>query len=499
MDLDLPGRTVTGAVLVEATEAVPEYCDVQLKVTDPSSDESFRVGVFLPATTWNGRFLGTGGAGWSAGGPDSPCSWGGGGGYEPCALAAGYATANTDGGVPGNQGEFALDADNNLDLPAINNWGHVAIHQTAVSAKQVITAFYGVGPTYSYFQGGSAGGRQAMMEAQRYPKDYDGIAVFWPALDLARLLPAVLWPHVVMNEEDHLIPQSTFQAVNDRVIDACDGRDGVVDAIVSHWQACDFEARSLVQTGLVTLREARIINKIWAGPRRPDGQFLWHGPLPGTPLFRMAATTTENGTLIPVPREDGLVWVTRWVLQDPDFDWRDITYASFAKIFEKSVKMWDELVGASDADLSAFRAAGGKMVITMGTADTGIPVEGTIAYYDRLTRESGGTNEVRRFARLFLASGGGHDRLILGHPHPGLMPAGYTGAVPSPGSALGALVNWVEHRKAPRQLLGVAQGQGAVPGMTRPLCMYPLVARHLGHRDIADADSFVCSRRYRHR
>lgn len=496
VNLRLPGKTVTDAVLVDATQEVPRHCAVHLSVSGRSPDTPFRVGVFLP-TTWNGRFVGTGGGGFSAGGPDSPCNWGGGGGgYDPCALADGYATANTDAGVPGNQGEFVLDADNELNLAAIENWGHLAIHQTAVSAKQLMRAFYGTGPSYSYFQGGSAGGRQAMMEAQRHPEDYDGIAVYWPALDLARLLPSVLWPSVVMNEEGRLIPKETFSAVDDRVIAACDRRDGVADGIVSNWQDCDFDARSLVRAGVVTSREARIINKIWAGPRRPDGRRLWHGPLPGTPLDQYV-TTTPGGTLTAAPRPDSVMWVTRWVLQDPDFDWRDITYASFAEIFKRSVKMWDEAVGASDADLSAFRAAGGKMVITMGTADYSIPVQGTVAYYDRLTRKSGGLGKVRRFARLFLAPGGGHDRLTLGHPHPGLMPADYTSAVPAPGSALGAVVDWVERGKAPRRLLGVAEGQGAVPGMTRPLCMYPLVAKHVGRGDTADAENYVCGRHYR--
>lgn len=492
IDVRLPGRRVESATSVSATEDLPAYCDVQLTVIDPSSDASFRVGVFLPSSAWNGRFVGTGGGGFVGGGPDEPC-----GRYDPCSLAAGYATANTDAGVPttNNQGEFALNPDNTLDTPVIDVWNHLSIHQTAVTAKQLITAYYGRGPVHSYFHGGSAGGRQAMMEAQRHPNDYDGLAVFWPALNLSRLLPSALWPQVVMNEADHFIPQSTFEAVNGRVIDRCDGRDGIDDRIVSDWRACAFDARTLIGD-VITAREADIINKIWEGPRGTDGTFLWYGPPPGTPLDRMAGTVTdEDGTTSPQPRRDALTWVTHWVLQDPAFDWRTLTYDTFADLFERSVAKWERTVDAADTDLSAFRAAGGKMVITHGTFDNSIPVQGTIDYYTGLAERMGGIRAVQGFARLFLAPGGGHETLVRSHPYPGLMPAGYYGALPSPGSALEAVVNWVENDKEPTTLLGVGEGPNGETGMRRPLCMYPLAARYKGHGDPNDADRFRCSKK----
>lgn len=490
-DVNLPGRTVESATSVSATEGLPAYCDIQLTVIDPSSDESFRVGVFLPSATWNGRFVGTGGGGFVGGGPDEPC-----GRYDPCSLAAGYATANTDAGVPttGNQGEFALNPDNTLNKPVIDIWNELSVHQTAVTAKKVITAYYGTGPAYSYFYGGSAGGRQAMTEAQRHPDDYDGLAVFWPALNLSRLLPAALWPQVVMNLAHHFIPQSTFEAVNDRVVAACDGRDGVNDHIVSDWRACGFDARTLIGD-VVTVQEADVINKIWKGPRGTDGKFLWYGPPPGTPLNGIANTVTdEDGTTSPQPNPNALTWVTHWVLQDPDFDWRTLTYERFAELFETSVAKWERAVDAADPDLSAFRAAGGRMVITHGTFDSSIPVQGTIDYYNKLAKRMGGIREVRDFARLFLAPGGGHETLVRAHPHPGLMPAGYDGGLPVPGSALEAVVNWVEHKKAPTTLLGVGEGSNGETGMKRPLCLYPLAARYKGHGSWNDAGSFVCAK-----
>jgi hypothetical protein len=493
--LSLQGTQVTSATLVSATTAVQAYCDVQLTVTDPAAGKPFRVAVFLPAASWNGRFIGTGGASYSAGGPDAPCSWGIGGGYDPCSLAAGYATADTDAGV-GTDGTFVLNSDGTLDQPDIDDWGFLSIHDTAVTAKRVIAAFYGAGPSYSYFQGGSGGGRQSMLEAQRYPHDYNGIVAFWPALNLSRLLPAVLWPEVVMNVEHDFIPQSTFDAVNAKAIAACDGLDGVLDGIISNWQECHFDAQSLVSSGLITETDAAVIDKIWAGPRTPSGQFLYYGFAPGTPLGDSAGTTTVNGITSPAPRQDALTWITRWVLHDPTFDWRTITYQSFTDIFNKSVAEWNRLVGADNPDLSAFRAAGGKLIITVGTSDTEIPMQGTIDYYNTVAAQMGGLEKVSQFARLFVTPGGGHDRLALANPNPGLMPSGYTSAVPSSSSALGALVDWVENNKAPTQLSGVVQDQSTSSGGTRPICAYPRVARYTGHGGTSVAKNFVCSTKY---
>ncbi|MFE1962778.1 tannase/feruloyl esterase family alpha/beta hydrolase [Streptomyces sp. NPDC059479] len=153
-------------------------------------------------------------------------------------------------------------------------------------------------------------------------------------------------------------------------------RPRAYDQIVPAWRACDFDARALIGD-VVTAQEAAIINRIWKGPRGADGKFLWYGPLAGTPLDRIAGSVTNgDGTTSPQPSPDALTWITHWVLQDPTFDWRTLSYDQFADLFERSVAKWESTVGAADPDLSAFRAAGGKMVITHGTFDSSIQCNG---------------------------------------------------------------------------------------------------------------------------
>lgn len=270
IDLDLPNTTVESATAVAPSSTIDaDYCDVQLLVTEASTGVTMRVGVFLPISTWNGRLLGVGGGGYAPGDGTQPCGNVTALTYD-CGVEYGFVTTSTDGGMPegGGTGTFALTSDNALNWPLIRSVGYAGIHQMTVTAKSVINAYYGTGPKFSYFWGGSGGGRNAMMEAQRYPADYDGIHAFQPAINWTKFIPAELWPQLVMNWAETFIPQSTFQAVNEEVVAACDGLDGVEDSIIANWQDCDFDASSLIGD-VVTAQEAEIINKIWEGPRGP--------------------------------------------------------------------------------------------------------------------------------------------------------------------------------------------------------------------------------------
>jgi len=251
--LALPHSTVDSATTVAATATVPEYCDVQLTVNNPPSNDAINIGVFMPTSTWNGRFEGVGGGVYSTGNPSAPSS---------TALQAGYATAATDGGhpnTPGNvlEGQFALNPDRTLNWQLIDDFSYLGIHEMTQTAKSVISAYYGAGPRYSYFNGCSTGGRQGLMEAQRYPTDYNGIAAGSPAINWTKFIPSELWGELVMNWSGDFIPQCKFAAADQAAIAACDGLDSVKDGIISDWQDCRFDARTLVGTATPAARLPR--------------------------------------------------------------------------------------------------------------------------------------------------------------------------------------------------------------------------------------------------
>lgn len=326
--MSLPNTTVVSATKVAATSDVPEYCDVQLTVNNPPSDDQVRVGVFLPTRTWNRRFMGTGGGGLTAGDPSVPCGVVLGLGFTPCAISAGYATAGTDAGSP-QGGLSPSNPDGTLNRQLIEDFGHLGIHQMTTTAQDVIAAYYGTGPTYSYFNGSSTGGRQGIMEAQRYPTDYNGILAAEPAINFTKMVPASLWPQLVMKWAGNFMPQPKFETVNEEVVAACDGLDRVEDGIISDWEGCRPDARDYVGTatanGPITRKDAEVVNKIWEGPRGLNGELLWYGLLPGTPF---GGPTSQVGGLantvtwwpgFTTPQPFGIAphWFTHWLERDP--------------------------------------------------------------------------------------------------------------------------------------------------------------------------------------
>src|SRR5256886_16350959 len=198
-------------------------CRVTATVTHPPSGDRVRIFIGLPATNWNGRFRGNGGGGFS----------GGSAGSLRGPVAQGYAAGATDTGHEGGSGSFALDANGRLNWQSIVDNSYLGIHDMTVVGKALTEAFYGKAPRYSYFVGGSTGGRQGLMEGQRYPNDYDGIVSACPAINWHRFLPPDLWPQVVMLAATNFMPKSKFDAATAAAVAACDALDGVTDGRAS--------------------------------------------------------------------------------------------------------------------------------------------------------------------------------------------------------------------------------------------------------------------------
>ncbi len=467
--LALPDTTIESATVDAANSGL---CRVIATTTHPPAGDKVRIWLAIPLTNWNGRFLGTGGGGFSGGSANSV--------NQPAAL--GFAAGATDTGHEGGTAAFALDGNGKLNWQAIRDFAQVGIHDMTVTGKALTQALYGVAPARSYFNGCSTGGRQGLMEAQRYPQDYDGIAAAAPAINWSNLLVQSLWGSMLMNAASHPIPACKLNAATAAAVAACDGLDGVKDGVIEDPKRCTFDPKTLVgasagECGEFTQADTDIIRKLWDGPRRADGGPLWYGPARGADLSALAAT---RGTpLVPQPFVFANDWLRYFLMQNPQFDWTTVTPEMYYRLWDQSAEQYGEVINTNDPDLSAFRDRGGKTIIWHGQADQLITPLSSIDYYTRVQQKMGGAEKTAEFARLFLAPGVAH---CAGGPGP------------QPTGVLDALVEWVESRKAPETLTAVRRDQAGAVTRSRPLCQYPLVAKYNGMGSTDDAASFVCSK-----
>jgi hypothetical protein len=393
-------------------------------------------------------------------------------------VAQGYAAGSTDTGHEGGSGSFALGPDGKLNWQLIADNGHLGIHEMTVTGKALTQAMYGVAPRRSYFNGCSTGGRQGLMEAQRYPQDYDGIMSGAPAINWNRLHPQQMWGAMVMNVENNPIPQCKLAAATAAAIASCDAIDGVKDGVIEDPNRCKYDPKALVGTsagdcGSFTEADANIIRKLWDGPRRKDGGFLWYGLPRGADL---TALWSSRGTPLKAQAFGiSLEWFRYFLTQNAQFDWTTLTPDLYERLWDQSVEQFGSVIGTDNPDLTEFRKRGGKAIVWHGWADQLISAEGTVDYYNRVVQRMGGAKETSEFIRLFMAPGVGHCG---------------GGAGPAPTGQVDALLAWVEDGRAPETL--TARRPGDTP-RTRPLCQYPLVAKYKGTGSTDDAANFSCS------
>jgi len=460
------------APLQQPLSGLPSFCDVNITRTDAAGNP-IHVDVWLPKA-WNGRFQGVGGAIYACGpfyyemGP---------------AVQAGYAAAATDCGVSPADRDTASWAlkDGHLNWPLIHDFAYAGIHDMTNVGKAVTSAYYRSPLRYSYFNGCSTGGREGMVEAQRFPADYNGIVSGAPAINWTSFIPAEIWPQLVMNQSGDFLPACKQLAFTNAAVRACASTGGVI----ANPSACGWNPDKLVGVatpcGVITRQDAAVMTKIWQGPRNVRGKPLWYGLERGASLSGLAATTTINGVTEGQPFPIPANWLGTFLQRNPSWDWRTLTYAQFDQLFQRSVTEFSSIFAANNPDLSAFRNHGGKIIIWHGLADQLIFPQGTVRYYGQVERRMGGQASVESFARLFLAPGAQHCASAAG-PAPAM-----------PDGPMPSLVNWVEKGKAPNTLPGTLTS--AVTGQvtqSRPLCIYPLVARYQGHGSTSSASSYVC-------
>jgi Tannase and feruloyl esterase len=446
---------------VEIFKHLPAFCRVQATLA-PTPDSDIKIEVWMPASGWNGKFLGVGNGGWA-----------GNINYHSLAqgVTEGYATAATDTGHvgTGTDASFAFGHPEKLV-----DFGSRAVHQMTVQAKAIIAAFYDHPPQMSYWDGCSTGGRQGLMEAQRFPRDYNGIAEGDPASFMTHLLFAGLWPaEATLRDPAAYIPRAKFALIHTAALKACDALDGVVDGIINDPTRCHFDPTTIeCKEGdfptCLTAAQVESARKIYAGPVNPrTGEQIFPGLEPGSEL-RWGAQAGG-----PEPRQIPVSYFKYVLFKNPNWDFRTLN-------FDRDVELADRhhgsILNALDPDLRAFKAQGGKLIMYHGWSDPLIAPLESVEYYQEVMVTMGGPSATRGFARLFMVPGMYH---CGGGPGPNLF------------DKVGALDQWVEHSVAPDKIVASHEAHGVVD-MTRPLCPYPEEAQWKGSGSTSDAANFVC-------
>jgi feruloyl esterase len=435
-----------------AIKDLPAFCRVAATLM-PSKDSEIKIEVWLPASGWNGKFQAVGNGGWSGAIVYPALSK---------ALTQGYAAASTDTGHSGGSGSFALGHPEKLI-----DFAYRAVHEMTVKGKAIVAAYYGDGPTLSYWNGCSSGGKQGLKEAQRYPADYDGIIAGAPANYWTHLVSGSLWiAQAVHKDEASYIPAAKYPLIHKAVLEACDGMDGVKDGVIEDPTRCRFDPKILEcktedSTACLTPPQVEAVRKIYAPSKNPrTGQEIFPGLAPGSELGWNGLAGPQA---LPIA-SDHFKYV---VFKDPNWDWRTLNFDTDVALADK---MDDGMLNATDPDLKAFVAHGGKLLMYHGWTDQLIPPQNSINYF-RSVPET-----LRGSVRLFMVPGMNHC-------------AGGEGT--STFDAVKAMEQWVEQKKAPEQIAASHLNNGVVD-RTRPLWPYPQVAQFKGRGSTDDAANFVC-------
>ena len=467
-----PGRATS-------IKGLPPFCRVSATLT-PSTDSDIKVEVWLPLSGWNGKYRGQGNGGFAGSiSFDALAS----------AIKLGYASAGTDTGHTGNDAAWALG-----HSEKIVDFGWRAIHEMTLKAKLIIQNFYGESPKQSYFSSCSNGGREALMEAQRFPADYDGIIAGAPANYWTRLLTSGMLMQSVTLKGDGYIPAAKLPAITAAVMKACDEQDGVKDGLLTDPRQCKFDPSLLIckdaeSDACLTASQARALKAIYDGAQQSGEELFFPGFTMGSEGSGWNAWITG-----PMPGRStgfffGSQFFTNMVYEKADWDYRTFNFAEGRKLAEsKTAAALDSI----NPNLKAFKGRGGKLIMYHGWNDPAIPPVNTINYFQSLLTTMG-RREADSFVRLFMVPGMGH---CGGGPGPNVF-GQIEPAVDDPEhNVYRALEQWVERGIAPERLTATRynddrnRAQGVK--MTRPLCAYPRVAKYKGTGDSNDAANFVC-------
>jgi TonB family protein len=464
---------------------LPAFCRVQATLA-PAKDSAIKIEVWMPLAGWNHNYRGLGNGGF-AGYIDYP-SLG-------VAINSGFASASTNTGHDGTP----LDASWAKGHPdKVTDFGWRAIHETAVKAKAIIQAFYGEVPKHSYFTGCSNGGRQALMEAQRFPEDYDGIIAGAPANYWTKVFATFIFDiQALQSTPDAYIGPDKIPVIAKAVVAACDANDGVKDGVLNDPRECRFTPETLLckqgdSPDCLSAAQVAALKKIYAGPHDASGKLMYPGFEPGG--------------------EAGPGGWFAWIGRGPDKDLQTVFATGFysnmiatpqpvdLKTIDiaAAVKLAEDQQGrtfnADDPNLKAFAARGGKLIMYHGWSDAALPPLGAIKYFENV-QAALGRQQTDAFMRLYMAPGMQH---CGGGPGANSFGQGaLTGGAQQ--DIHEVLQQWVEKGTAPDRIIASKFNDPADHSkgvaMTRPLCPYPQFAKYKGSGDTNNAANFACAQR----
>jgi feruloyl esterase len=439
----------------EALTSLPPFCRVTVQLR-PSADSDIGVEIWLPISGWNGKFLAVGSGG-----------WGGFIAYEDMAeaLRRGYATSATDDGHTGRGASFIAGHPEKFV-----DFAYRAEHGMFLEAKRLIKGFYGRDARYSYWNGCSGGGREGLLQAYRYPDEFDGIIAGDPA-DLRRNAWALWLAVQTFKDPAAVIPPEKYPAIHRAVLDACDANDGLKDGLIDDPPSCRVDFKTLECKGAdgpdcLTPRQVQTAQTITNPAATAAGQVLFPRLEPGTELRwnRLAGGPRPADMFI-----DQFRYV---VYQDPDWDWRNFDLERDSAKADAA----DKDIDALDPHLAAFAKHGGKLLIYHGWADQQVAPGASVEFYNSVLELSAGSVPSSKWIRLFMAPGMAH---CTG------------GEGPDTFDKISLIERWVETGEAPARIIAAHSTAGKVD-RTRPLCPYPQVARYNGAGSIDEASNFTC-------
>jgi len=466
---------------------LPAFCRVK-GVLRPSRDSQIAFELWLPAENWNGRFQGVGNGGFAGTIP-----YGG----LAAALRSGHAAAASDTGHAAG----VTDAKWARGHPQkVVDFGWRAVHLTAVVGKALTRAYYGADPRKSYFVSCSNGGRQGLMEAQRFPSDYDGIVAGAPAYNWTGLFTGFVWNAQWLAKPGAMTPAAKATAIASAVLAQCDKLDGLADGLISDPRRCSFDPRTMrcadaETNSCLTDPQIAALGAIRQGPRNPDGKQIYFGfppggeTAPGSAGWDMWIFGAAPGASIQNAFGSNFV---KYIVGTGD-GWTPSDF-NFGRDFERLRARTASVFNATNPDLSRFAARGGKLILFHGWSDAAIPAQGTIAYRDAVARKMGSAR-TQSFVRLFMVPG-------MHHCGGGVGPSEFGQDGPSrenddPTTSLtAALQTWAEKGRAPEQVIA---SQAPVPGApagtairTGLICAYPRRAELLEGGDPLRAQGYRC-------